>query len=61
MDDHLPSGSPPQQHLSIGLGMEPSTGLSGRLLGRPTGCPTPESHVVIVILGKYGQVISDEC
>lgn len=27
MDDHLPSGSPPQQHLSIGLGIKPFTGL----------------------------------
>lgn len=61
MDDHLPSGSPPQQHLSIGLGIEPFTGLSGWLLGRPTGYPTPEIYMVIAILGKYGQIISDEC
>lgn len=60
MDDHLPSGSPPQQHLSIGLGIEPFTGLSGWLLGRRAGCTTPEIFTVIAILGTYGHNISYE-
>lgn len=60
MDDHLPSGSPPQQHLSIGLGIEPFTGLSGWLLGRLAGYPTQEIYMMIAILGKYGQNISSE-
>lgn len=52
MDDHLPSGSPPQQHLSIGLGIEPFTGLSGWLLGRLAGYPTQEIYMMIAI-GNY--------
>lgn len=60
MDDHLPSGSLPQQHLSIGLGIEPFTGLSGWLLGRLSGYSTQEIYMMIAILGKYGQNISSE-
>lgn len=61
MDDHLPSGSPPQQHLSIGLGIEPFTGLSGWLLGLLAGYQTLEIYTMIAILGKHGHNISSKC
>lgn len=61
MDDHLPSGSPLQQHLSIGLGTEPFTGPSGWLLGWLAGwLPTQEIYVMIAILGKHGLNISNQ-
>lgn len=53
MDDHLPSGSPLQQHLSIGLGIEPFTGPSGWL-------PTQGIYMMVAILGKHGYDISTE-
>lgn len=57
MDDHLPSGSPPQQHLSIGLGIEPFTGLSGWLLGRLAGYQTQEIYTMIAILESMDAVL----
>lgn len=58
MDDHLPSGSPAQQHLSIGLGTEPFSGLSGWPAGRLAGYQTLEIAAMIAILGEHGRGIS---